>query len=63
MDGSWLINVDREVGLANRHVASRIGPDITAAEHRISSTDVLNVNSILENRLRALGGSRELSRR
>jgi hypothetical protein len=39
------------VGLANRHVASRIVPDITAAEHRISSTDVPNASDILENRL------------
>ena len=54
MDESWFIEVDREIArarLVKRHVASGIVPDATAAKHRISSTDFLNADDIMENRL------------
>ncbi|PYH95802.1 hypothetical protein BO71DRAFT_397762 [Aspergillus ellipticus CBS 707.79] len=54
MDEHWFIDVDREVArgrLVKRHVASGIVPDVAAAEHRISSTDFLNADDILKNRL------------
>ncbi|KAL3440101.1 hypothetical protein BJX65DRAFT_291143 [Aspergillus insuetus] len=54
MDESWFIDIDREIArarLVKRHVASGIVPDVAAAEHRISSTDFLNADDILENRL------------
>ncbi|KAJ5108661.1 hypothetical protein N7456_005336 [Penicillium angulare] len=56
MDELWFIDVDRVVArarLVKRHVASGIVPDILAAEHRISSTDFLNADDIMENRLPA----------
>src|SRR5205807_1884564 len=54
MDELWFIEVDREIArsrLIIRHVASGIVPDEEAARHRISSTDFLNADDILENRL------------
>ncbi|KAJ5151417.1 uncharacterized protein N7482_010669 [Penicillium canariense] len=54
LDESWFIEVDREIArtrLAKRHVASGIVPDIAAAEHRIDSTDFLNADDIMQNRL------------
>jgi hypothetical protein len=54
MDESWYIEVGREISrgrLVQRHMASGIVPDVAAAEHRISSTDFLNADGILENRL------------
>lgn len=56
MDESWFIDVDREIArgrLITRHVASGIVPDIAAAKHRIDSTDFLNADDILDNRLPA----------
>lgn len=54
MDESWFIHVDREIArarLVKRHVASGIAPDVAAAEYRISSTDFLNADDIMDNRL------------
>lgn len=54
MDESWFIHADREIArarLVKRHVSSGIVPDIAAAEHRISSTDFLNADDIIDNRL------------
>lgn len=54
MDESWFVRVDREIArarLVKRHVASGIVPDAAAAEHRISSTDFLNADDIVSNRL------------
>jgi pantothenate kinase len=54
MDERWFIEVDREIArarLVKRHVASGIVPDVAAAEHRVSSTDFLNADDIIENRL------------
>ncbi|KAL2818718.1 P-loop containing nucleoside triphosphate hydrolase protein [Aspergillus cavernicola] len=54
MDESWFIEVDRQIArdrLVKRHVASGIVPDAAAAEHRISSTDFLNADDIIQNRL------------
>lgn len=54
LDESWFIEIDREIArarLVKRHVASGIVPDVAAAEHRISSTDFLNADDIMENRL------------
>lgn len=54
MDETWFVDIDREVArerLAKRHVASGLVPDIEAAKHRISSTDFLNADDILEHRL------------
>ena len=54
IDESWFIEVDREIArgrLVQRHMASGIVPDAAVAEHRISSTDFLNVDDILETRL------------
>lgn len=54
MDELWFVEVDREVArarLVKRHVASGIVPDDAAAEHRISSTDFLNADDIVGNRL------------
>ncbi|KAJ5732634.1 hypothetical protein N7493_004115 [Penicillium malachiteum] len=54
MDESWFIDVDREIArerLIKRHVASGIVPDVAAAKHRIDSTDFLNADDIMENRL------------
>lgn len=54
LDELWFLEVDREVArsrLVKRHVASGICPDEEAARHRISSTDFLNADDILENRL------------
>lgn len=54
MDGLWFLDVDREVArkrLIKRHVASGICPDEQAARERIRSTDFLNADDILENRL------------
>lgn len=56
MDELWFITVDREVArtrLIKRHVESGIVPDLKAAAHRVSSTDLLNADDILENRLPA----------
>lgn len=54
LDESWFIEIDREIArarLVKRHVASGIVPDAVAAEHRISSTDFLNADDIMDNRL------------
>lgn len=54
MDELWFVEVDREVArsrLVKRHVASGIVSNEEAAEHRISSTDFLNADDILANRL------------
>ena len=54
MDESWFVEIDREIArarLVKRHVISGIVPDAVAAEHRISSTDFLNADDIVENRL------------
>ncbi|KAJ6014593.1 hypothetical protein N7540_009184 [Penicillium herquei] len=54
MDESWFIDVDRDMArerLIKRHVASGIVPDVGAATHRIDSTDFLNADDIMENRL------------
>lgn len=54
MDESWFIHVDREIArarLVKCHVASGIVPDAATAEHRISSTDFLNADDIMDNRL------------
>lgn len=54
LDEIWFIDVDREIArarLIKRHVASGIVPDVAAAEHRIASTDFLNADDILQNRL------------
>ncbi|PYI06061.1 P-loop containing nucleoside triphosphate hydrolase protein [Aspergillus sclerotiicarbonarius CBS 121057] len=54
MDESWFIDVDREVArsrLVKRHVASGIVPDTQAAEDRIRTTDFLNADDIMDNRL------------
>lgn len=56
MDELWFITVDREIArsrLIKRHVESGIVPDAEAAAHRVSSTDLLNADDILENRLPA----------
>ncbi|KAF9871480.1 hypothetical protein CkaCkLH20_11127 [Colletotrichum karsti] len=56
MDELWFLNIDREVAwtrLVERHVASGIVPDRAAAEHRVSSTDMLNADDIINNRLPA----------
>ncbi|KAJ3546949.1 hypothetical protein NM208_g1749 [Fusarium decemcellulare] len=54
MDELWFLDVDSEVArarLIKRHVASGIVPDEEAAKHRVSSTDQLNADDILGNRL------------
>lgn len=54
MDESWFVGVDREIArarLVKRHVTSGIVPDTAAAEHRILSTDFLNADDIVKNRL------------
>lgn len=54
VDESWFIDVDREVArsrLVKRHVASGIVPDAQAAEDRIRTTDFLNADDIMDNRL------------
>ncbi|KAL1852839.1 hypothetical protein Daus18300_012002 [Diaporthe australafricana] len=54
MDELWFLDVDSEVArarLIKRHVASGIVPDEEAARHRVSSTDQLNADDILSNRL------------
>lgn len=54
MDESWFIHTDREIArarLVKRHVSSGIVPDVAAAEHRISSTDFVNADDIIDNRL------------
>jgi pantothenate kinase len=54
MDECWFIEVDRSIArsrLIKRHVASGIVPDAAAADHRITSTDFLNGDDIMENRL------------
>ncbi|CAI7648772.1 unnamed protein product [Penicillium bialowiezense] len=54
LDESWFIEVEREIArarLIKRHVASGIVPDVGAAEHRIGSTDSLNADDIMDNRL------------
>ena len=54
MDELWFIDVDRDIArnrLIKRHVASGIVPDAAAAEHRIVTTDWLNADDIIENRL------------
>ncbi|KAF7555868.1 hypothetical protein G7Z17_g1845 [Cylindrodendrum hubeiense] len=50
----WFVEVDREVArkrLVKRHVASGICQDEQAARERIRTTDFLNADDILENRL------------
>ncbi|KAH8655358.1 phosphoribulokinase/uridine kinase [Xylariales sp. PMI_506] len=54
MNELWFVDVDREVArerLVKRHVASGICPDEEAARERIRSTDFLNADDIVENRL------------
>ncbi|CAG8923562.1 unnamed protein product [Penicillium salamii] len=54
MNESWFIEVDRDIArsrLIKRHVAAGIVPDAAAAEHRIDTTDWLNADDIMENRL------------
>lgn len=54
MDELWFVDIDREVArerLVKRHVASGIVPDEEAARERIRTTDFLNADDILENRL------------
>ncbi|UNI18337.1 hypothetical protein JDV02_004610 [Purpureocillium takamizusanense] len=54
MDELWFVEVDREVArsrLVKRHVAAGIVADEAAAELRVSSTDFLNADDILANRL------------
>ncbi len=54
MDERWFVSVERDVArerLAKRHVASGIVPDAPAAYQRIDSTDGLNADDILDNRL------------
>ncbi|KAJ5598950.1 hypothetical protein N7450_000017 [Penicillium hetheringtonii] len=54
MDDSCFIEVDREIArerLAKRHVISGIVSDDAAAEQRTSSTDFLNADDIIKNRL------------
>ncbi|KAF5512853.1 putative uridine kinase [Colletotrichum aenigma] len=56
MDELWFLNIDRELSrarLVERHVASGIVPDRAAAEHRVSSTDMLNADDIIQHRLPA----------
>ncbi|KAF4961777.1 hypothetical protein FSARC_10073 [Fusarium sarcochroum] len=54
MDELWFLDVDRDIGrarLVKRHVASGIVPDLAAAEERVTTTDMLNADDILDNRL------------
>lgn len=54
MDELWFVDADRDVArdrLVKRHVASGIVPDEAAARHRVASTDFLNADDIMENRL------------
>lgn len=54
MNELWFVDTDREVArqrLVKRHVASGIVPDEAAAKHRIESTDFLNADDIMKNRL------------
>lgn len=54
MDELWFVEARREVAharLVKRHVASGIVEDEAAAEYRIASTDSLNADDILANRL------------
>ncbi|PWY96225.1 P-loop containing nucleoside triphosphate hydrolase protein [Aspergillus sclerotioniger CBS 115572] len=54
MDEPWFIDVDREVArerLVKRHVIRGVTADEASARHRIASTDFLNADDILENRL------------
>ncbi|KAJ4251058.1 hypothetical protein NW762_011709 [Fusarium torreyae] len=54
MDELWFLDVDRDIGrarLVKRHVASGIVPDLAAAEDRVTTTDMLNADDILDNRL------------
>ncbi|KAM5349017.1 hypothetical protein ACJ41O_008840 [Fusarium nematophilum] len=54
MDELWFLDVDREVAIARlvkRHVHSGIVSGVAAAEHRVASTDLLNADDILNNRL------------
>jgi hypothetical protein len=41
----------KSIVIVARHVASGISPDAATADHRISSSDFLNADDILENRL------------
>lgn len=54
MDERWFVRLTKEVArerLAKRHVASGIVPDTAAAYARIDSTDSLNMDDVLQNRL------------
>lgn len=54
MDELWFVDIDREVArqrLVKRHVASGIVDGEEAAKHRVASTDFLNADDILQNRL------------
>lgn len=54
MDELWFLGVDHEIGrarLVKRHVASSIVPDLAAAEERVATTDMLNADDVLNNRL------------
>ena len=54
MDESWFLNIDRQLAwkrLVDRHVASGIVPNLAAAESRVATTDMLNAEDILNNRL------------
>lgn len=54
MDELWFLDVDREIGrvrLVKRHVASGFVLDLAAAEERVATTDMLNADDVLNNRL------------
>jgi pantothenate kinase len=54
MDERWFVNIDKTTArerLIKRHVASGIVLDEEAAHHRIDSTDFLNADDVLQNRL------------
>ncbi|PYH94654.1 P-loop containing nucleoside triphosphate hydrolase protein [Aspergillus ellipticus CBS 707.79] len=54
LDESWFVDVDRDIArarLVKRHVVSGIAADVATAEHRVDSSDALNADDILENRL------------
>ncbi|KAM0550700.1 hypothetical protein ACHAPJ_008765 [Fusarium lateritium] len=54
MDELWFLDIDHDIGrarLVKRHVASGIVPDLAAAEERVTTTDMLNADDILDNRL------------
>lgn len=54
MDELWFVSVGRDVAanrLIQRHVASGICPDEDTARHRVHSTDLLNADDVMANRL------------